>query len=94
MTDPRAYAIRSPLDWARRIAFSGVPLQIWWSWKDKIVVDQVHGLGLLFRDIKRLNPAAPVARDWAPRLSYGATSTRPGEPARLAWTASLISSSG
>src|SRR5881392_3338294 len=29
--DPRGYALRSPVDCARKIAFSGVPLQIWWS---------------------------------------------------------------
>jgi pimeloyl-ACP methyl ester carboxylesterase len=59
-SDPRAYAIRSPLDWARQIAFAGVPLQIWWSTRDRIVVDQERESGLLYRDIKRLNPAAPV----------------------------------
>src|SRR5438445_4900851 len=66
--DPRAYEIRSPLDWARRIAFSHVPLQIWWSRRDTIVGDQVHESGLLYRDIKRLNPEAPVTEyvgNWA-----------------------------
>ena len=38
--DPRGYALRSPLDWARRIAFAGVPLQIWWSTRDRTVSDQ------------------------------------------------------
>lgn len=61
LTDRRAYEIRSPLDWARRIAFSGVPLQIWWSTRDRIVTDQEHESGLLYRDIKRLNPPAPVS---------------------------------
>src|ERR671935_3162923 len=35
VSDPRGYAIRSPLDCARQIAFSGVPLQIWWSTRDR-----------------------------------------------------------
>jgi poly(3-hydroxybutyrate) depolymerase len=61
LTDPRGYRMRSPLDWARRIAFSGVPLQLWWSTRDRIVTDQAHESGALYRDIKRLNPAAPVA---------------------------------
>jgi poly(3-hydroxybutyrate) depolymerase len=61
-TAPSRYEIRSPLDWARRIAFSGVPLQIWWSTRDQIVSDQVHESGLLYRDIKRLNPAARVTQ--------------------------------
>jgi poly(3-hydroxybutyrate) depolymerase len=60
LTDPRAYRIRSPLDWARRIAYSGVPLQIWWSTTDRIVANQAHESGALFRDIVRLNPGAPV----------------------------------
>jgi poly(3-hydroxybutyrate) depolymerase len=59
--DPRGYAVRSPLDWARRIAFSGVPLQIWWSTRDTIVTDQRDESGLLYRTIKRLNPSAPVS---------------------------------
>jgi len=58
--DPRAYEIRSPLDWARQLAFSHVPLQIWWSTRDTIVSDQEQESGLLYRDIKRLNPEAPV----------------------------------
>ena len=62
LTDPRGYRLRSPLDWARQIAFSGVPLQIWWSTKDKVVTDQAHESGALYRDIKRLNPVAPVAQ--------------------------------
>jgi poly(3-hydroxybutyrate) depolymerase len=60
-TDPRGYARRSPLDWARRIAFSGVPLQIWWSIRDRTVTDQRAESGLLYRTIKRLNPQAPVS---------------------------------
>jgi len=60
-TDPGGYAIRSPLDWARKIAFAGVPLQIWWSRRDRIVCDQEHESGLLYRDVKRLNPVAPVS---------------------------------
>lgn len=61
-TDPQGYEIRSPLDWARKIAFSGVPLQIWWSTRDTIVTDQSQESGLLYRDIKRLNPSAPVTQ--------------------------------
>ena len=58
--DPRAYAMRSPLDCARRIAFSGVPLQIWWSTRDRIVSDQAQESGRLYRQIERLNSEAPV----------------------------------
>ena len=60
--DPRAYAVRSPVDWARRIASAGVPLQIWWSTRDRTVTDQRDESGLLYRMIKRLNPSAPVTQ--------------------------------
>ena len=67
-TDPRGYALRSPLDWARKIAYSGVPLQIWWSTRDRVVTDQRDESGLLYRMIKRLDPSAPVTQfvgNWA-----------------------------
>jgi poly(3-hydroxybutyrate) depolymerase len=60
-TNPVGYEIRSPLDWTRKIAFAGVPLQIWWSTRDRIVGDQEHESGLFYRDVKRLNPSAPVS---------------------------------
>ena len=62
LTDPRGYAVRSPLDWARRIAFSGVPLQIWWSTRDRIVTDERDESGRLYRLIRGLNPRAPVTQ--------------------------------
>ena len=58
--DPRAYALRSPLSWARELAFSDVSLQIWWSRRDQIVRNQAQQSGLLFRRIIALNPRAPV----------------------------------
>jgi poly(3-hydroxybutyrate) depolymerase len=60
--DPRAWAARSPLDDVRAIAYSGVPLQIWWSTRDRIVVDGDAQSGLLYREILRLNPDAPVTQ--------------------------------
>jgi hypothetical protein len=39
-TDPAAYAARSPMSYAHQLAFGGVPIDIWWSRRDKIVVDQ------------------------------------------------------
>src|SRR5437762_2115250 len=36
-SDPAAYAMRSPLAAAREIAFSGVPLELWWSVRDRVV---------------------------------------------------------
>jgi poly(3-hydroxybutyrate) depolymerase len=54
------YAARSPLTEAARIAFSGVPLQLWWSVKDRIVVHERLESGRLYRTIERLNPRASV----------------------------------
>ena len=58
--DPRAWAMRSPLEFARQIAFAGVPLELWWSRTDRVVVDQAQQSGLLYSEIERLNPGAPV----------------------------------
>ncbi|MDX6465920.1 MAG: hypothetical protein QOI27_960 [Gaiellaceae bacterium] len=60
--DREAWADRSPLFYARELAFSRVPLEIWWSTDDRIVVDQRNESGLLYRAIKHLNPAAPVSQ--------------------------------
>jgi pimeloyl-ACP methyl ester carboxylesterase len=57
---PRAYAARSPLTFARSIAFSCVPLQLWWSSADRIVRHQRQQSARLFRAITRMNPDAPV----------------------------------
>jgi len=78
--DRRAYLARSPLDVARKIAFSGVPLQLWWSRADRVVVDQARQSGLLFREIKRLNPDANVTEfvgDWAHTAEMRASSRLP-----------------
>ena len=57
---PRAYAARSPLAHVRAIAGSCVPLQLWWSAADRVVVDQARQSARLFWELRRLNPAAPV----------------------------------
>ena len=57
---PAAYASRSPSDFVHQIAFSRVPLQIWWSSSDRIVADQASESGRLYAEILRANPAAPV----------------------------------
>jgi pimeloyl-ACP methyl ester carboxylesterase len=60
LTDPRAYAARSPITYARRLATDGVPLYIWWSTHDRVIANQYGESGLLFRTIRRINPNAPV----------------------------------
>jgi pimeloyl-ACP methyl ester carboxylesterase len=57
---PQAYASRSPITYERSLAHSCVPLQIWWSVADRIVVDQQSQSGRLFWDLRRLNPQANV----------------------------------
>jgi pimeloyl-ACP methyl ester carboxylesterase len=57
-----ALADRSPIFYARELARSHVPLQIWWSTRDRIVVNQASESGLLYRAIMRLNPNAPVTQ--------------------------------
>lgn len=61
-TVPLAYAARSPLSWVAAIARSGVKLHIWWSTKDKIVRNQYDESGLLYREVVRINPSAPVTQ--------------------------------
>ena len=66
-TAPKAYTTRSPITYVQQLAVGGVPLHIWWSRKDKIVVNQNQESGRLYRAIKRANPKAPVSQyvgDW------------------------------
>ncbi len=65
---PRAYAARSPTSYVHQLATNGVPLDIWWSRNDKIVVNQNQESGRLYRAIMRANPKAPVEQfvgNWA-----------------------------
>jgi pimeloyl-ACP methyl ester carboxylesterase len=57
---PYAYELRSPITYAHAIAFSGVPLQIWWSPRDKIVIDQQQQAGRFLKTLLRINPKADV----------------------------------
>jgi pimeloyl-ACP methyl ester carboxylesterase len=82
LTAPAAYAARSPLTFASAIAASCVPLQIWWSRTDRIVVDSSKQSGALFHRIRKLNHRAPVTGytgSWAHTLAF-----RPGRLLPLA----------
>lgn len=57
---PNAYRVRSPIAYVRRIALSNVPLQLWWSTRDEVIVDQPQQAGLVYRRIESINPHAPV----------------------------------
>jgi pimeloyl-ACP methyl ester carboxylesterase len=55
-----AFARRSPITYVSRIASSCVPLQLWWSSGDRIVRDQLYQSESFYRELRRLNPLAPV----------------------------------
>jgi poly(3-hydroxybutyrate) depolymerase len=58
--NPDAYVLRSPFNWIHQIARSGVPLQIWWSDADEIVIDQRTQSGRFYDALRRLNPRGRV----------------------------------
>jgi pimeloyl-ACP methyl ester carboxylesterase len=60
LQDPRAYAERSPDHYVRKLAFSGVPLQLFWSTRDRVIADESSEAGALADEIYRLNPRAPL----------------------------------
>jgi poly(3-hydroxybutyrate) depolymerase len=57
---PAAYRARSPIAYARRIAASNVPLEVWWSTTDEVIVDQSRQAGRLVRLVEHFDPEAPV----------------------------------
>jgi pimeloyl-ACP methyl ester carboxylesterase len=66
--DPHAYTDRSPDHYVRQLAFSRVPLQIFWSTRDRVIADQYSEAGALCDEIKRINPYAPLwefTGEWA-----------------------------
>jgi dipeptidyl aminopeptidase/acylaminoacyl peptidase len=66
-TDASAFATRSPITYAAAIAASGVPLQIWWTRTDRIVVHSELQSGRLVTRLRHLDPRAPlrvVVGDW------------------------------
>jgi pimeloyl-ACP methyl ester carboxylesterase len=74
------FADRSPIFYSRELAFAHVPLQIWWSTRDRTVVNQAHESGLLYRAIMRLNPKAQVTQfigTWAHTAEMRATGRMP-----------------
>lgn len=68
LTDPAAYAARSPDTFARQLALSGVPLQLYWSSRDKVISDQNDESAALDTEIHGWDPYARVFAfrgDWA-----------------------------
>jgi pimeloyl-ACP methyl ester carboxylesterase len=80
-TDPAGYAARSPLRYARTLAFAAVPIELWWSTSDLIVLHQAKTQsGALFRRILALNDEAPVEAfigDWRHTREFAARARLP-----------------
>jgi poly(3-hydroxybutyrate) depolymerase len=75
-TNPTGYVLRSPTHWLRPIARSGVPLQIWWSVADEVVLDQVHQSAHFFEELRALRPRGRVEAHsgfWSHSQAFAAT---------------------
>ena len=57
---PKAYRKRSPMAYVRQLAEGGVPLQLWWSNADRVVIDQHRQSERLLNAMLERNPDAPV----------------------------------
>jgi poly(3-hydroxybutyrate) depolymerase len=60
--NPQGYVLRSPTHWLPQIARSGVPLNIWWSTADEIVVDQRHQSQHFYEELMELRPRGRVEK--------------------------------
>ena len=61
-TNPDGYLRRSPMHRIREVADSGVPLQLWWSDADEIVVDQATQSETFFNELQKLRPRGRVEK--------------------------------
>ena len=57
-SDPLAYEVRSPDHYIEQIANADVPLQLYWSTRDRVITDQRAETGLLAIDVRRDDPDA------------------------------------
>jgi hypothetical protein len=83
---PNAYRIRSPITYARQIARSHVPLELWWSTNDTVIVNQATQAGGFYRKLMHDDPEAPVlavAGSWPHSAVASASSRLPYALARL-----------
>jgi acetyl esterase/lipase len=63
---PRAYAARSPISFARELAKSRVPVQLWWSTQDAVITDHdVQSQKFYDRLVDLHARVARVVGDWA-----------------------------
>ena len=86
LTAPAAYARRSPDNYVRQIARSGVPLQLYWSTRDRVITDQVDETELLLDRLRKANPSAPILSFrglWAHTVEMWPRGRLPGALARF-----------
>jgi len=57
---PDAYRLRSPTSYVRQIALSGVPLELWWSTADQVIVNQATQAGGFYERLMHAQPNAPI----------------------------------
>jgi poly(3-hydroxybutyrate) depolymerase len=84
-THRQAYVLRSPLNWAREIADSAVPLQMWWSDADEIVVDQGTQSKRLFDRLEELGPRGRLEKRTGSWSHTAETYSRLQLPGAVAW---------
>jgi poly(3-hydroxybutyrate) depolymerase len=84
-TKRQAFVLRSPFNWIREVASSGVPLQIWWSDADEIVVDQSTQSGRFFRELQALGPAGRLEKRTGSWSHTAETFRRLQLPGAVAW---------
>ena len=83
---PHAYAVRSPDHYVRKLAESGVPLQLYWSVDDRIIADQKLETGRLADEILADRPDAKVwdfSGDWVHTAEMHANRRLPRALARF-----------
>lgn len=84
-TSPEAYRLRSPQHWLTQIAGSGVPLQVWWSDADEIVVDQRTQSARFFEELNALGPSGPVEKVTGSWSHTAESYTRLQLPGAVSW---------
>ena len=84
-TSPEAYRLRSPVHWVEDVARSGVPLQVWWSDADEIVVDQRTQSARFFTELQRHEPRGRVEKVTGSWSHTAESYTRLQLPGAVSW---------
>ena len=84
-TKPQAYRLRSPMHWTSEISGSGVPLQVWWSDADEIVVDQHTQSARFFAELRALEPQGRLEKVTGSWSHTAESYTRLQLPGAVSW---------